>query len=395
MFQLFNSNFIFMLKNTLKFVLLALTVAGVASSCKKKDDDSTPTVQLRTKIDVNQATDTTTYARLFVDEKGASTVDVNDGNALLVLFSDSLVAYARKGTAQEITVAGLKQRYTATNNAGKGVRSLTASSREINAESEAIRTDIEDLFDLQAEASKSRGNTASKGKAGMLGTYLVNEAGLEGVQLIAKGLIGNFQMDYIGNVLLGSGLDADNSKLVAGKKYTELEHNWDLAYSTFTKKSYYGKDAKLAPGTTGATSGESQLGSYVWEYNQDAFKQMNKAFVRGRIAIVNNDRNELKTQADFIRKAFEKAVAQAALGYLKKWKDAGTNTASAAHAIGEGAGFIYSLRAAKLNGGSDKFSDDILDGLLGSEGGFWDLTNEKINTAGTAISEKFGVARPY
>lgn len=394
----------------MKKILIGLLFLGtIFSSCKKtKDADAIPTVQLRPMIDASKATDTTTYTKLFVDEKGATTVSVTEGKTLLSFFQDSLSGYARKATTQEISAEGLKARYNYTNTEGKSLSMLTASSRTNAAESDAIRAKLESYFTLLAVASKSRDSVAAKGKAGILSAsstnactgaistskYLVDAKGLEGTQLIAKGLIGSFQIDYIGNVLLGTGLDADNSTLVNGKNYTALEHNWDLAFSTLTKNTYYGKSAQLAPGVACATSGESQLGSYVWEYNQDAFKQLNKAFVKGRIAIVNNNKAELKAQADFIRNAFEKAIANAALGYLKKWKD-GANDAVRAHAIGEGYGFIYSLRVATKNGGTDKFSDDILTALIGSEYGFWDLTVEKVNVAGTAIATKFGVARPW
>jgi len=46
---------------------------------------------------------------------------------------------------------------------------------------------------------------------------LVDAKGIETNQIIQKSLIGALQYDYIGNVLLTKGLDADNSKLVTGK----------------------------------------------------------------------------------------------------------------------------------------------------------------------------------
>ena len=99
---------------------------------------------------------------------------------------------------------------------------------------------------------------------------------------------------------------------------------------------------------------------------------------------MNNDHAELQAQATFIRTEFEKAIASAALGYLDKWKS-GTTDASRAHAIAEGLGFIYSLRYATIYGGDATFSDDILEDLIGSENGYWDLTATKINAAAEAI----------
>ncbi|MCR6640004.1 MAG: DUF4856 domain-containing protein [Sporocytophaga sp.] len=133
---------------------------------------------------------------------------------------------------------------------------------------------------------------------------------------------------------------------------------------------------------------ESFLGSYVWEYNKEGYKKLHAAFLKGRAAVINNDKTVLKAQADLIRAEFEKAIASAALGYLGKWKT-GATTAAKAHAIGEGVGFIYSLRFCKINGADSKFSDDILDSLL--EEGFWKLDNDKVNAASDAIKAKFNL----
>ncbi len=209
---------------------------------------------------------------------------------------------------------------------------------------------------------------------------------METAQIIQKSFIGALQYDYIGNVLLNTGLTADNHTLVAGKNYTQLEQNWDEAYGLLTLSPIY-----LA-GSTDATRGTTEfaLGSYIWEYNKANYAKIFPAFLKGRAAIVNNDLTELKVQADFIRNQIEIAIASAAVGYLQKW---GTRTTDAdrAHDIGEGGGFVYSLRFLTLHSADAKFSDDILTGLVGSSGGFWDITPAKIETAASAIKAKFGI----
>src|SRR5690606_30015275 len=97
-------------------------------------------------------------------------------------------------------------------------------------------------------------------------------------------------------------------------------------------------------------SAEFGLGSYIWEYNKANYAAIYPAFLKGRAAIVNNDRAEYQALATVIRTEMEKAIAGAAVGYLNKWKIE-TDPARAAHAIGEGAGFIYSLRFAEMHGG--------------------------------------------
>ena len=66
-----------------------------------------------------------------------------------------------------------------------------------------------------------------------------------------------------------------------------------------------------------------------------------------------------------------------------------TDDAARAHAIGEGVGFIYSLRFAKLHGIDTAYSETILENLIGSGGGFWDLNAEKVNAAIEAIEIRF------
>jgi hypothetical protein len=182
------------------------------------------------------------------------------------------------------------------------------------------------------------------------------------------------------------GLSADNHSVVGDHNYTQLEHNWDEAYGLLTLNPIY-----LA-GSTNDTRGtvEFGAGSYIWEYNKANYANIYPAFLKGRVAIVNNDKAEYQAQALFIRTEFEKAIAAAALGYLDKWKTGATDAARA-HAIGEGLGFIYSLRFATVHNADAAFSDSVLTGLIDSPNGFWDLTVTKVNTASDAIKAKFGL----
>lgn len=386
----------------LRAALFASIVAFGLVSCSD-DDEPTPPVQqdLRAKIDYAKVTPTTPYKSLFIDAKGDTTADLKSGNDRYRMFQalnyylgsavrdsatlDSIVMknmFANSGNPfKDIKTSTISVVGADLNASGVQLRSLTASSK---SSAETDRKALEQYFKEMAEASKSVKATAEKGKAGKLGTYLVDAKGIEIAQIIQKGLIGALQLDYISNVVMDKGLEADNSTLVSGKKYTALEHNWDEAYGLLTLNPVY-----LAGATDAArNSNESFLGSYLWEYNKASYAKIHPAFVKGRVAIVNNDKAELKTQATFIRTEMEKAIASAALGYLGKWKSA-TTDAARAHAMGEGLGFIYSLRFCTINGADAAFSDAILVGLLGSPNGFWDLTNDKINAASEAITKKF------
>ncbi len=378
-------------------ILLASVIMAGVSSCK----DSEEVTPLRTKIDYANVTPTTPYKKLFVSATGDTTVDLTSGNNRYKIYQ--ALNYYLGGAVRDskaIDAAVMKNMYANTGNpfvdvpslnisgsvlnaSGVQLRSLTASSKSAS-EAEVERVRLETAFAQMAEASKSVGVAAAKGVAGKAGTYLLDAKGIEIAQIVQKSLIGAYQIDYIGNVLLNKGLEADNTTLVSGKKYSQLEHNWDEAYGSLTLNPVY-----LA-NSTDATRGtsESFLGSYIWEYNKANYAKIHPAFVRGRVAIVNNDMTELKTQATFIRTEMEKAIAAAAVGYLGKWKT-GTTDAARAHAMGEGLGFIYSLRYCTINGADAAFSEAILAGLVGSANGFWDLTNEKVNAAADAINAKF------
>ncbi len=387
------------ISNKLRYAFIALAVAGM-SSCSDDDDVTPPVIPpvvetpLRTKIEYATLTPTTSYATFFVDKSNKSTVDLSNGNNRYKMFQalNVNISSAISGN-KTIDAAVLKNMFGNTGNAfadstklntsGVQLRNVVASSWP-TADAEAVRVRFETLFTEVAEVSKSVTETGELGKAGKVGTYLVNKQGIEPIQIIQKSLIGALQYDYIANVLLTKGLDADNKTVVTGKTYTQLEQNWDEAYGLLTLSPIY-----LA-GSTDDKRGTTEfaLGSYVWEYNKGAYAKIYPAFLKGRAAIANNDKTELKAQADFIKAEFEKAIAAAAVGYLGKYNTA-TTDAARVHAMGEGLGFIYSLRFATVNGGTAKFSDDILAALVGSTNGVWDLTPAKIAAASDAIKAKF------
>ena len=367
------------------------------------DDNVKP--NLRTSIDYKVLTAETPYSELFVDASAATTVDLSEGNdghkmfqALNYYSSSSISANSHIDAAKlkamfsntgnpftDITTSTISVNGAALNSSTVQLKNKVASSRP-SSEAQPVRTTIEGYFDEIEEASHSVTATASQGVAGKLGTYLVDAKGIEITQIIQKSLIGALQLDYISNVLLDEGLNADNHSLVGDENYTQLEHNWDEAYGLLTLNPVYLQGATDAARNTV----EFAAGSYIWEYNKANYAKIYPAFLKGRAAIVNNDRSEFQTQATFIRTEFEKALAGAALGYLDKWKT-GTTDAARAHAIGEGLGFIYSLRFATIHNADAAFSDTLLNDLIGSANGFWDLDATKINTASDAIKDKFNL----
>jgi hypothetical protein len=391
---------------TTRVIFFALALPFIFSSCDKDEPKPEPTTSttpaLRDKVEYSTLTSTTSYVNTFKDDNNDTTVDRREGQTRLRMIK-AIDAYAKTasgtGTAT-LNATTFENMFANQGNAFTGiyadlngsllqVKNVTSASKSY-AIAQEVRADFSQYFQEIATASASVANTASKGNAGKLGNYLVDARGIEVGQVLAKSLIGAFQLDYIGNLLLDKGLESENSYLVTGKNYTQLEHNWDEAYGVLTLNTIYASDGthELKP------TNEAFLGSYVWEYNSDnageGFAKIHPAFLKGRAAVVNNDRNEAKVQAEIIRRECEKAIINAAIGYLGKWKTAGSTDAARAHAIGEGAGFIYSIRFCKLSGGDEAFSDKVLADLgLYTGNGFWDLTTEKVNAAITAIDNKF------
>jgi hypothetical protein len=388
-----------------KILVLALAVGFFAC------DDDSEKPSLRTSIDYNTLTTETVYSQAFVDANGSSTVDLTEGNQRHKMFQ-ALNYYSSSSTAAnaQIDATKLKNMFSNTGSPFSDISTSTISitGSELNGssvqlknvvgssksatEAEAVKAKFESWFDEIALASSSVNSAAAQGQAGKLGSYLVDAKGIELIQVIQKGLIGALQLDYIGNVLLDEGLTAENHEVSGDKNYTEREHNWDVAYGLLTLNPIYLQGATDANRSTV----EFGAGAYLWEYNKTGYPKIYPAFLKGRAAIVNNDESELQAQATIIRTEIEKAIASAAIGYLEKWKTAvanGSNSAEAvrAHAIGEGVGFIYSLRFATIHNADAAFSDDILTGLIGSANGFWDLDATKINTASQAIKTKFGL----
>lgn len=383
-------------------LLLTLSALLMQTACKEDPQPEPGSNGIRSRIDYSTLTATTPYRSLFTDSKGDTVADLSAGNTRFKMFQalnyylgsavrdsrplDSLQLinlYTNNGNPFS-DISTLNISGTALNSSGLNLRGITATADATQTSAAVNR--LYKLFGEMARLSVYFADTAAPGKPGLAGNYLADAQGIEVAQVIQKSLIGAMQLDYIGNRLLEDGLNADNKTLLTGKNYTQLEQNWDEAYGFLTLNSVY------LQGSTDAVRGtpESFMGAYIWEYNKSDYPAVYPAFLRGRAAIANNDVQEARNMANTIRRAMEKAMANAAVGYLNKWKT-GTTDAARIHAIAEGLGFIYSLRYCKLNGASAQFSDNVLNNLLNTPGGYWDLTAAKINTAAASISTQFNL----
>jgi len=398
--------FNFTFKNPI--ILLLVVLIGFTTACKKKEDDapvpSTPGYRT-SKIDYNTLTATTSYKTPFLLANGDSTINRLDGRARLRMFR-ALATYVStsitNGTAIDETK--LNNMFTNTGAPFEGVyadlNGLDMNIKEATAFSKANQSSVHSYlqvaFSKMAYISTQATKTAAEGTAGKIGTFLVDDKGIEYAQIIQKTLIGAYHLDYIGNVLLNTGLDADNQKLVTGKKYTQLEHNWDEAYGMLSLNDIYGSkevqaDVTVTPNIR-ASSGELYLGSYAWEYNKPGFLQLHAAFLKGRAAIHNNDMATVRAQAAIIRAILEKAIGGAANGYMGKSYDAASTPAQKIHAFGEGLGFVYSTRFCVVTGADDAYSEDLIDDLISpTTPTFYDIATSQFTGVATKLRSKFNL----
>ncbi len=382
--------------NRIYAATLFISTLGLAS-CSKDDEVVPTTPALRSKMEYSALTGTTPYTTSFKAADGTSTVDLGTAAVRLDMFSElnsymATVAVAAPATPATLDITKLRNLYTNTNapfanaalnTSGVQLRDKTAASFS-DANAATVRAYMDAKLTELATASQSVNQVATPGTAGRLGRYLVDGKGFEVNQIIQKGLLGALLLDQIGNVLLTpASLAADNAKVVAGKPYTEREHAWDLAYGYLTANATMTTDIALTPR-------ERFLAGYLNEKNGPASPGVYLAFLKGRAAIVNNDEATLKAQADIIRTELEKTIAKSAVSYLNNWK-AAADPAVKAHALGEGLGFIYSLRFCTKYGADAAFSDNVLNNLTAGPQGAWTMTNAQADAAVAAISTKFSL----
>jgi hypothetical protein len=332
------------------------------------------------------------YFYLFQDQSGFYTADLSGRNRLYMLrnideYANSIASYhpyAEVGTIVKSMFEG--KGFTGfdsyLNDLRISIRSVTALSAVYP---EVDRKEIESFMSkLNVDYYKIVSAQAEEGKPGRLGDYLVDEQGIVWGEVVVNSLIGGYQLDYIGNIQLDQKLTSDNYSLVNGKNYTELEHAWDEAYVNFTVTDGYAYTA-----TDSSYGEEMYLGALA--YNKAAYPFLYEAFLKGRVAIVNNEAAIYKEQARIIRNELEKAIASAAITNLKKTRDTTHDPAEKAHAYSKAIGLIFALRYAKLHGADDTFSEAILNNLAYTSAGMWRVRDEQLEQAILDIKTKFGL----
>lgn len=390
----------------MKKIVFSLFVVSVMFQSCSSDDDGGGSAQV-------QAPATYSFSR-----EGSSTVSYS-GQTTRILMAEELVEALKDDTKTE---AELDAMFAHIENASdfsdadlnasdKSVRSKVAASTDFysanTTESNEIKTDFDGWIASQVSEVFPRWvYVAEAGSAGNLqqaggGTVrYMNGKGLEYNQAFAKGLIGGLMMDQIlNNYLSPAVLDAgsnvennDNGVLEDGKTYTTMEHKWDEAFGYL-----YGNEADA---TAPVLDVDQFLSEYLERVDADndfagIASNVYDAFKLGRAAIVAGEYEVRDEQAEIIKENLSIIPAVRAVYYLQAGKNSlNIDNATAFHALSEAYGFIYSLQFTRQpNSTLPYVSKTEVDAYLAElmEGnGFWDVTEETLDTISAEISAEFG-----
>ncbi|WP_228547267.1 DUF4856 domain-containing protein [Nonlabens antarcticus] len=393
------------MNTNLKNISLSVLSVAALMSCDSNDDEIT---RVNTEAP-------TTYA---FTRNSASTVNFS-GQTTRIEMSEQVLDALKDNTLTEAIIDNKFAHVQGSNDfndpalnaSDKSVRSKVAASLDYygsnSTEAAAIKADFDGYIAGQVnEVFPAWNTTASKGVAGNLqqaggGTIrYINADGLEYNQAFAKGLLGGLMTDqmlnnYLSQQVLDEGdnrLNNDNQVLESGKNYTTMEHKWDEAYGYL-----YGAEPNPA---TPILDQDSFLGEYLDRVESDSdftgiAATIYDAFKLGRAAIVAGDYDLRDQQAEIIKENISKIPAVRAVFYLQNGKgNLDSDNARAFHAFSEAYGFVYSLQfTRKPNSNQPYFTraevQTILDQLTENDG-FWDVTDDTLDTICETISSRFG-----
>jgi hypothetical protein len=175
-------------------------------------------------------------------------------------------------------------------------------------------------------------------------------------------------------------MSADNTTLVAGQNYTNLEHYWDEAFGYFGVPTDFPTTAATDFWGKYCNSQNTNLGSNALMMNN---------FLKGRAAIANHYESDKDAAIQTIRETWEAIAAYQAMRYLDlAVQNFGTDQAKTLHVLSEAYGFIYTLRFAPLE--TRNMTTQQVDALLASFGSnLWNMTINDIQEIKTTLDATY------
>ena len=212
--------------------------------------------------------------------------------------------------------------------------SLVGNGKQLKSKTALGDAGIQSMFEgwMNAAAAATPSSNTS---------YLQDASGLEWTQMIEKGLMGAcFISQMTSNYLAGISTD-DNTTIIDGKYYTEMEHHWDEAYGYFTDAPDYPTNG------TDRFWGKYANKSYL-EDNIGSATDIATAFRTGRAAIAAGNIDDALAQAEIIKTESKQMVAGMALHYLNDVKaqvaSGTTDQSSINHSMSEALAFIFGIQ---------------------------------------------------
>lgn len=379
-----------------KFFYLALATIVLTTSCKKEGCTDETALNYDGKADKDDnsciyAEEPTTYniptTFVFTDDAGNNTVNYSGQTERLDQLSE-MVVKMKLGTTQVVSAQELKDMFANVGGNGNGNFSFS-STKQLKDKCFTIDQPLfEQWMDSLALSSQSFGSVASNGQAGVItsgtSSYLVNENGVEYVQLIEKGLMGAvFMHQALNHYFADAQMAVNNTTAVdpnTGKYYTQMEHHWDEAFG------YFGVAIDFP-----STAGTRFWGKYSNSQNAvlgcDAIMMNN--FLKGRAAISNEVYTDRDAAIQAIRTMWEDISANQAIKYMQ---DAigyfGNDNAKYLHALSEAYAFARNLRYAP--DATRRMSQSEVNNLVAMFGdNFWDLTNADLNTIKAELEAQY------
>ncbi|MFK8058287.1 MAG: DUF4856 domain-containing protein [Saprospiraceae bacterium] len=256
---------------------------------------------------------------------------------------------------------------------------------------EIVRENFDTYLELLAQNSTST-TPASSGVAGISTSpdgeknYVLNENGVEYIQIIEKGLMGACFYYQGTSVYLGEDrMNVDNETVEPGEG-TAMEHHWDEAFG------YFGVATDFPSNTDGVVF----WGDYC--NDRDADLQTNSvmdAFLTGRAAISAKNLTVRDEQITTVREKWELVSAATAIHYLNGGLANPDDQARRLHAISEAIAFGWSLQFNEATRISRTEVNSWLEGFAGSsvitEMNLYNTTDAQLEEARRVLVEAYGL----
>jgi hypothetical protein len=334
-------------------LLFASVVALTASSCAKKGCMDPTAANYDSVAEKDDGKCDYTYnvpsEYVFTDGEGNSTVSYSGQTARMDMLSEMVSYLKTANNDAAVTLSGTDLLAMYDNSyTGWSDTSLVNNGKQLKSKTALDDAGIQSMFEgwMNAAAAATPSTNTS---------YLQDASGLEWTQVIEKGLMGAcFASQLTSNYLAGISSD-NNTDLVDGKYYTEMEHHWDEAYGYFTDAPDYPTNG------TNRFWGKYANKSYL-EDNIGSATDIATAFRTGRAAIASGNTADALAQAEIIKIETKQMVAGMALHYLNDVKAqvaSGTGDQSSInHSMSEALAFIFGIQF--ITDSPDMSSADVM-----------------------------------